>query len=471
MAAYPYDIVLKNGCVVDPVNGRHGRFDVAVAGGRIAAVAPDLDPSKAPQSFDLTGRHVLPGIIDTHVHVSPWIGGRFGHKMLASAGVTTALDVAGPIEGVLDIARDHGVGLNLGCIHYVRPGHTVEGENPGDAELDALLDSCMTGGALGVKILGGHYPLTPEATARTIRVANRRGAYVAFHAGTLASGSNLTGVLEAVELIGGNYAHLAHINSYCRGQVEAAVEEGEKALAALEGAPTIYSEAYLATINGTSAKCSDGVPESVGTQTCLKLGGFAVSETGMEEAIATGWALINLEEGGTVVLESGTKAVEYWKRHGTDTTVSFRVNPPEPRLRLATAKRRNGEFTVDSISTDGGGIPRNLIVAMGLPLVRLEALTLEEFVVKTSRNPARALGLSCKGHLGEGTDADITVVDLETSSPYMALSNGRVIMYRGHVCGSGTRMITTPAGEAHVREKGLEALVVDPERTPFLRMR
>lgn len=469
--AYTYDIVLKNGCVVDPVNGRNGCYDVAVAGGRIAAVAPDLDPSQASQSFDLSGRHVFPGIIDTHVHVSPWIGGRFGHRMLAAAGVTTALDVAGPIEGVLDIARDYGVGLNLACIHYVRPGHTVEGEDPGDAELDRLLDSCMKSGALGVKILGGHYPLTPEATARTIHLANRRGAYVAFHAGTLASGSNLTGLLEAVDLIGGNYAHLAHINSYCRGQVEPAVEEGEKALAALRDAPTIYSEAYLATINGTSAKCSDGVPESLGTRTCLKLGGFAPSEKGMEEAIVAGWALVNLEEGGSVVLASGPKAVEYWKRNGTDTSVSFRVNPPEPRLRLATAKRRDGEFVVDSISTDGGGIPRNLIIAMGLPLVRLEALTLEEFVVKTSRNPARTLGLADKGHLSEGADADITVVDLETSSPYMSLSNGHVIMFRGHVCGKGTRMITTPAGEAHVREKGLDVLTVDPAKTPFLRMR
>ncbi|MDX9861612.1 MAG: amidohydrolase family protein [Rhodospirillales bacterium] len=469
--AYSYDIVLKNGCVVDPVNGRNGRYDVAVAGGRIAAVAPDLDPSQAPQSFDLSGRHVFPGIIDTHVHVSPWIGGRFGHKMLAAAGVTTALDVAGPIEGVLDIARDYGVGLNLACIHYVRPGHTVEGEDPGDAELDRLLDSCMKSGALGVKILGGHYPLTPEATARTIRLANRRGAYVAFHAGTLASGSNLTGLLEAVDLIGGNHAHLAHINSYCRGQVEPAVEEGEKALAALQEAPTIYSEAYLATINGTSAKCSDGVPESLGTRTCLKLGGFAPTEKGMEEAILAGWALINLEEGGAVVLASGPTAAEYWKRNGTDASVSFKVNPPEPRLRLATAKRRDGEFVVDSISTDGGGIPRNLIIAMGLPLVRLEALTLEEFVVKTSRNPARALGLADKGHLSEGADADITVADLETSSPYMSLSNGQVIMFRGHVCGKGTRMITTPAGEAHVREKGLDVLTVDPAKTPFLRMR
>ncbi len=468
---YKYDILLRNGVVVDPVNGRNGRFDIGIVGGRITAVEADLDPSRAAQSYDLTGRHVLPGIIDTHVHVSPWIGGQFGHKMLALAGVTTALDMAGPIDGVLEIARDHGVGLNLACIHYVRPGHTVDGEDPGEAEVSDLLEACLGKGAIGLKILGGHYPLTPEATARTIAVANRRGAYVAFHAGTLASGSDLTGLLEAFDLFGDNYGHLAHINSYTRGRIEPAVEEGEKAVAALEASPKVYSEAYLSPINGTSAKCSNSAPESLGTRTCLKMGGFEPTEEGMEAAILDGWALLNLEEGGAVVLGTGSAAVAYWKAKGTDTTVSFKVNPPEPRLRLTTAKRESGEFTVDSLSTDGGGIPRNVIVPMGIPLVHLQALTLEEFVIKTSRNPARALGLTTKGHLGEGMDADVTVVDLATSSPFMSVANGRVIMFRGHVCGSGTRMITTPDGEANVRAIGLDTLVVDPEKTPFLRIR
>ena len=41
-------------------------------------------------------------------------------------------------------------------------------------------------GSLGIKLLGGHYPLTSEATARAIEVANQKKAYVAFHAGSLA---------------------------------------------------------------------------------------------------------------------------------------------------------------------------------------------------------------------------------------------------------------------------------------------
>jgi cytosine/adenosine deaminase-related metal-dependent hydrolase len=463
-----FDVLLRGGVVVDPVNGRHGRFDVAVGGGKIAAVGEELD-AVAAETIDVEGLTVVPGLIDLHVHVSAWLGGKFGHRMMALAGVTTALDVSGPIDSVVDIARDFGVGLNLACVNYVRPGHTVDGQDPGVGELEALLDHCLAKGALGFKILGGHYPLTPEATARVIRVAGERGAYLAFHAGTLATGSNIEGVAEAAELAAGNPMHLAHVNSYCRGKVRPAVSEGEEALAILEGNPNICSESYLATINGTSAKCSGGVPESNATKACLIEGGFAVTEKGMEDAIFDGWALLNMAGDGATVLGSGVEAVKAWRAMDTDGTVSFRVNPPEPRLRLATAKRPSGAFAVDCLATDGGGIPRNETVRNGLALVHLEALSMEGFVTKASVNPARILGLGNKGHLGVGADADITVLDVERLRPEMTMAQGRMIMREGHVSGSGTRMITTAAGEATVRAAGLDALVVDPATAPFCR--
>jgi hypothetical protein len=43
-------------------------------------------------------------------------------------------------------------------------------------------------------------------------------------------------------------------------------------------------------------------------------------------------------------------------------------------------------------------------------------------------------------------------------------------MRKGQVCGQGCRMITTPAGEKHIRAKGLQTCVADPEKTAFLRM-
>ena len=98
---------------------------------------------------------------------------------------------------------------------------------------------------------------------------------------------------------------------------------------------------------------------------------------------------------------------------------------------------------------------------LGLSLVTLQAPSLADFVRKTSANPARILGLKNKGHLGPGADADITVLDLAGQRAVLGMANGQLIMYRGHVCGRGGRFITTAAGAAFVREKGLEPIVVD----------
>jgi imidazolonepropionase-like amidohydrolase len=122
---------------------------------------------------------------------------------------------------------------------------------------------------------------------------------------------------------------------------------------------------------------------------------------------------------------------------------------------------------VDAISTDGGGIPRNVIVEMGLALVKLQVLTLVEFAKKASLNPARILGLTNKGSLRVGADADITAVNLERQQAVLGISDGRVIMHRGYACGSGSRIVTTAAGADAVRQRGLASIVVDLEQSAF----
>ncbi len=465
--AYKYDILLKNGSVADYATDREELLDLGILDGKVVEIAAGMNPSLAREVFDMTNQHIVPGIIDIHTHFSNWIGGRYGHKMMALAGVTTSLDMAGPVEGVWDLARDYGAGLNIASIEYVRPEHTVQTNDPCATELQTLLDRCLSQGAIGLKLLGGHFPLTSEATARAIELVNRNKAYIAFHCGTASYGSNIDGFWEALQLANGHALHIAHINSYTRGLKRPYMTEAEEAITALVNNPAIRSESYLSPMNGTSAKCSQGVPESLQTQTNLSMGGFAKTEAGFEEAIRAGWANINMEEGGRMVLATGERAVTYWRELGTDATVSFKVNPPEPRLRLAVAKRPDGRFVVDCISTDGGGIPRNVIVSMGLALVKLQALTLKEFVQKTSYNPARILGLTQKGHFKPGADADITVLNLENQQPVMSLVNGKVIMHKGYVCGSGSQAITTAAGASFVREKGLSPIVVDLSQSGF----
>ena len=452
---------MQNAHVVDPLQGIDGLHDVAIAEGKITAVAPQLPTGGYSEVYDLRGYHLIPGIVDLHVHASEWLGGRFGHKMLADAGVTTALDMSGPIDGVLRMASQHGAGLNIASIEYVRPGETVKSTDPDRAEIEALLDRALSAGSIGLKLLGGHYPLSPDATAEAIRVVNQHKAYVAFHAGSLSTGSHIEGMLEAVRLADGGHMHLAHVNSYCRGAVRGHMEETEEAVAALIANPNIVSESYLGLINGTSAQCIDGVPASKVTERCLKLGGFTADESGMEKAILAGWAQINMESSGRVILAVGEEARNFWRSLNTNAPVSFAVNPPEPRIRLAAARRHDGKFVVDAISTDGGGIPRNVILSMGLSLVKLDILSMSDFVQKISYNPAQILGLKKKGHLSPGADADITVFDFAAQKPVMTLVNGNFSMYHGLVVGQGASIITTERGEAAVRRQGLEAIVVD----------
>ncbi|HZP83102.1 MAG TPA: amidohydrolase/deacetylase family metallohydrolase [Chthonomonadaceae bacterium] len=63
-----YDLLLKGGRVIDPANHRDGPMDVAIAGDKIAQVAPDIAPQSAAAVADVTGHIVTPGLIDIHMH-------------------------------------------------------------------------------------------------------------------------------------------------------------------------------------------------------------------------------------------------------------------------------------------------------------------------------------------------------------------------------------------------------------------
>ncbi|MDT5029128.1 MAG: allantoinase, partial [Micromonosporaceae bacterium] len=92
-----YDLVVKSRRVVLPDGERPAA--VGVRGGRIVAIAgyDELDPDGAT-SEDLGDVALLPGLVDTHVHVNEpgrteWEGFATATRAAAAGGVTTIVDM------------------------------------------------------------------------------------------------------------------------------------------------------------------------------------------------------------------------------------------------------------------------------------------------------------------------------------------------------------------------------------------
>ena len=88
-----YDHLIKGGRVIDPANNIDGVMDVAIAAGKITAVEADLQEDQAQQVYDVSGKLVVPGLIDIHMHgynhVTP-LGLDTDHYCLGRGGTTAA---------------------------------------------------------------------------------------------------------------------------------------------------------------------------------------------------------------------------------------------------------------------------------------------------------------------------------------------------------------------------------------------
>ncbi len=84
-----YDLVIKNGTVIDGSGAPRYRADVAVAGGRIAAIGR-VD-SKAKQTIDAEGHVVTPGFVDGHTHMDAQVFWDPIGSCSCYHGVTTAV--------------------------------------------------------------------------------------------------------------------------------------------------------------------------------------------------------------------------------------------------------------------------------------------------------------------------------------------------------------------------------------------
>ena len=105
LLAAPYDVIVKGGRVLDPSLRINAALDVAIAGGRIAAVEADI-PAGTAEVIDARDRFVVPGLIDVHTHYAREAE---GPAMCLEDGVTAWVDAgsagADAIDGQVEIAR------------------------------------------------------------------------------------------------------------------------------------------------------------------------------------------------------------------------------------------------------------------------------------------------------------------------------------------------------------------------------
>ncbi len=89
-----YDLVVKGGHVVDPVQKLSAKRDIAISGHKIVRVAAEIPLTDARRVLDAVGRIVTPGLIDSHTHVYDGVAplGIPADPNCVAKGVTTAID-------------------------------------------------------------------------------------------------------------------------------------------------------------------------------------------------------------------------------------------------------------------------------------------------------------------------------------------------------------------------------------------
>src|SRR6266571_7901631 len=118
-----YDVLIKGGHVLDPGQGLDGPLDIAIAGGRIVALEPDIVTSEAARTVQVRGaqRYVVPGLIDLHTHVA------FGATTPGVGMGCVDPDVGGVGSGVTTLVDAGSVGIaNVGVFgaHLVPKART-----------------------------------------------------------------------------------------------------------------------------------------------------------------------------------------------------------------------------------------------------------------------------------------------------------------------------------------------------------
>ncbi|WP_419960791.1 allantoinase AllB [Psychrobacillus sp. BM2] len=108
-----YDLIIKNGNVVFRDGVR--QVDIGVKNEKIACIAMEIT-DEAKEVIDASGQYVMPGMVDTHVHISEpgrteWEGFETGSKAMAAGGTTSYVEM--PLNALPATINKEALNLKL----------------------------------------------------------------------------------------------------------------------------------------------------------------------------------------------------------------------------------------------------------------------------------------------------------------------------------------------------------------------
>ncbi len=390
---YGPDLLVVGGNVVS--HGELTKADVLIRDGRIAKVGSEIPAQDCPK-IDASGKLVLPGVIDSHVHMrEPGFPDKedfaSGTAAAAAGGVTTVLEMPNSLPPVDTIQRLEEKERLIGPKAAVDFGLFAV-LHDGDAT-DVL--PLVRAGVVGFKaFLGpttGAIPPPSDSTIYESMVALREsGTPIAFHAEDATLVEYFTNSLKKQ----GRLDPMAHLEA--RPPVcEAVSIDRIASLARRSGGKAhivhMSTEAGVAIVSDQKKKGT-----KITCETCPQY----LSMT--EEDMAKYGSLVKINP----PLRSSRDQRALWEGIGSG-VVDTLGSDHAPHL----AKEKSNP---DIWEVPGGHVGVETLVPVMLDFVNKGNLTIHRFVELTSLNPAIVYNLyPRKGGMSQGSDGDLTIVDLK----------------------------------------------------------
>ncbi len=187
-----FDLLIRNGKVIDGSGNPWFRADIGVLNGKISAIG-HYDSTQAKRTIDATGMVVSPGFIDVHTHVEGGIIRVPTADNYILDGVTSIItgNCGGSEDNLTDFYKKlmtMGVSLNIGSfighnnIRRQVMKKAMRDPTPKEqADMENLVEKAMKQGAVGLSTgliyIPGTYSKTPEVVGLAKVAAKYGGVY------------------------------------------------------------------------------------------------------------------------------------------------------------------------------------------------------------------------------------------------------------------------------------------------------